>query len=74
MLVLLRKVGEQIVIGKDVVISVARVTPRRVYLTIEAPTHVRVDRQEIRLAKNRELQAAGFCKSAEVQTGPGEMG
>ncbi len=74
MLVLLRKVGEQIVIGRQVVIGVARVTPNRVYLTIEAPANVRVDRQEIRLAKNRDLRAASFCKSAEMQAMSGETG
>ncbi len=72
MLVLLRKVGEQIVIGRDVVVGVARVTSQRVYLTIEAPANVHVDRQEIRLAKQRELRAASDGNSAEVQTGAGE--
>ena len=72
MLVLLRKVGEEIVIGGDVVVGVARVSQNRVSLTIQAPTNVRVDREEIRLAKNRDLRAAGFCKSAERQAGPGE--
>jgi carbon storage regulator len=67
MLVLLRKVGEQIVIGREVVIGVARLTPNRVYLTIDAPANVRVDRQEIRAAKNRELRAASVDKSAERQ-------
>jgi carbon storage regulator len=74
MLILLRKVGEQIVIGREIVISVARVTRNRVFLTIEAPKHVRVDRREIRSAKKRELQAAGFRKSAEAQAGAGEIG
>ena len=72
MLVLLRKVGEEIVIGREVIVSVARVARNRVYLTIEAPATVRVDRKEIWLAKNRELRAAGLCKSAEMQAGSGE--
>jgi carbon storage regulator len=74
MLILLRKVGEQIVIGREIIISVARVTRNRVFLTVEAPKHVRVDRQEIRSAKTRELQAAGASQSAEAQTGVGDRG
>lgn len=72
MLVLLRKVGEEIVIGGDVIIGVARVSRDRVTLTIQAPTNVHVDRKEIRVAKNRELRAAAFGKSAEMQAGSSE--
>jgi carbon storage regulator CsrA len=54
MLVLLRKTGEEIVIGRNVVVRVARVTRFRVYLAIEAPANIPVDRMEIRLAKNRK--------------------
>jgi carbon storage regulator CsrA len=72
MLILLRKVGEDIVIDRRIIVSVARVTRNRVYLTIEAPANVRVDRQEIRLAKNRELRAAALRGAAESQTGAGE--
>jgi len=60
MLVLSRKVGEEIVIGREVIVGVARVFRDRVSLTIQAPTNVRVDREEIRLAKNREHRGAGF--------------
>jgi len=72
MLVLSRKVGEEIVIGSEVIVGVARVFRNRVSLTIQAPTNVRVDREEIRLAKKQELRAASSCKSAEMQAGSGE--
>ena len=72
MLVLSRKVGEEIVIGREVIVGVARVFRDRVSLTIQAPTNVRVDREEIRLAKNRDLCTGDLCKSAEMQTGSGE--
>lgn len=73
MLVLLRKVGEEIVIGEDVVVGVARVSRDRVSLTIQAPMNVRVDREEIRLAKNRNRRVAVSCRAADRQTGSGEM-
>jgi len=72
MLVLLRKVGEEIVIGREISVSVARVTQNRVYLAIDAPATVRVDRKEIRSAKNRERLAAASCRSSEMQAGSGE--
>ena len=54
MLVLSRKVGQSIVIGKEVIIRVVRLSSHRACLAIEAPKNVRVDRNEIRLAKDRE--------------------
>jgi carbon storage regulator CsrA len=67
MLVLLRKVGEEIVIGRQVIVRVARVSRNRAFLAIEAPENVRVDRKEIRLAKNRERRAAACCESERMQ-------
>lgn len=47
MLVLTRKLGEQIVIGDGIRITVVGVGPGRVKIGVEAPANVRVDRQEI---------------------------
>lgn len=47
MLVLSRKLGERIVIGQDVTITVVRVSGNRVSLGIEAPADVRVIRAEL---------------------------
>lgn len=47
MLVLTRRPGESIIIAGDIKITVVSVGPGRVKLGIEAPPHVRVDRQEI---------------------------
>ena len=55
MLVLLRKVGEEIVIGKEVIVRVARVSRNRAFLAVEAPRNVRVGRQEIRLAETESI-------------------
>ena len=43
----------------------------RVSLTIQAPMNVRVDRKEIRLAKNRERRAAGFLQISGDASGVG---
>ena len=47
MLVLSRKVGEQIVIAGDIVILVKRIKGDRVSIGIEAPESVRVARAEL---------------------------
>ena len=72
MLVLSRSVGEELVIGKEVIVRVAGVSGNRAFLAIEAPRRVRVDREEIWLAKNRQRRAAGSRETAGLQTGPGE--
>ena len=54
MLVLSRKRGEQICIGKGVVLTVISVQGDRVRLGIQAPREVTVDRQEVRQRKAEE--------------------
>jgi len=57
MLVLTRKVGESIVIGRDIEITVLEVRGDQVRLGIAAPRHVAVHRKEVYLAiqaENRE--------------------
>lgn len=49
MLVFSRKVGEQFVIGEDVVVTVVAISPDRCRIGIEAPASIRVDRKEIRV-------------------------
>lgn len=50
MLVLSRRVGEQIVIGEDVVLTVVEVRNDTVRLGIEAPRSISVNRAEVRRA------------------------
>lgn len=50
MLILSRKIGEQIQIGPDVTVTVVRVTPNSIRLGVSAPTGVPVVRSEIRPA------------------------
>ena len=47
MLVLTRRVGESLVIGEDVVVTVLEVRSDGVRVGIEAPRHVRVHRAEV---------------------------
>ncbi|MCM3661943.1 carbon storage regulator CsrA [Georgenia satyanarayanai] len=61
MLVLSRKVGEQIVIGVDIVLTVVDVRGDTVRLGIAAPRHVTVNRAEVLRAveeANREAARA----------------
>ncbi len=47
MLVLSRKTGESIVVGENIVVTIVEMGRRRVRLGIEAPTNVRIQREEI---------------------------
>jgi carbon storage regulator len=54
MLVLTRKVNEEIVIGNDIRITIVEVAPGRVKIGIQAPRSVPVDRGEIHEQKQAE--------------------
>ena len=69
MLVLSRKIGEEIVIGRVTCVRIVRMCGNRVFLAIEAPSTVSIDRKEIWLAKERERLPAGNGERAMV-TGP----
>lgn len=58
MLVLTRKIGEQIIIGDNVRVTVVSVGPGRVKIGIEAPPSVSVDRQEV-YEKKRDERPVG---------------
>jgi carbon storage regulator len=47
MLVLTRRVGEEIVIGGDIRITVSAIQGNRVRIGVHAPDSVRVDRKEV---------------------------
>ena len=51
MLVLSRKVGEEIVIAGTIRVTVVAVVGDRVRLGVQAPPEVRVDRQEVHLRR-----------------------
>ena len=68
-LVLYRRTNESIVVGDDVVITVIKVRGDKVRLSIDAPTDVKVHRQEvydaIQFEVNKSLQEAAEESSEE---------
>jgi carbon storage regulator len=54
MLVLSRRVGEHLVIGDDIRVTVVAINRDTVRIGIEAPPSIRVDRQEIHERRLRE--------------------
>jgi carbon storage regulator len=67
MLVLSRKRGEQIAIGKDIVITIVEIRGDKTRVGIDAPKEVSVDRIEVARAKERE--AAQERPSADNEGG-----
>lgn len=61
MLVLARKVGERIMVGEEVVITVIDVRNGQVRLGVEAPKTMAVDREEVRKNK-RAGEGGGTCR------------
>jgi carbon storage regulator len=55
MLVLTRRLNEEIVIGEDITITVVAVQGEKVRLGISAPESVRVDRREIHERRGRRI-------------------
>jgi carbon storage regulator len=57
MLILTRRLGESIMVGADVRITVVGVNGNQVRIGIDAPRHITVDRQEIADRKALERKA-----------------
>jgi carbon storage regulator len=66
MLVIRRRVGEAVLIGEGVEITVIDVSASRVKLGIEAPSTVPILRKEIQLAAQQNLAAAQGATPASV--------
>ena len=72
MLVLSRKVGERILIGDNIAITVVRVSGGGVRLGIEAPSDLPVVREELAkamLEKRQENDGAGSSAAADREGG-----
>jgi len=67
-LVLSRKVGEQIVIGEDIVLTVVDVRGDTVRLGIAAPRHVTVNRAEVLRAVEEANRDAASADDADLDT------
>jgi carbon storage regulator len=70
MLILMRKPGEEVVLGNDIFLSVVEVRGKRVWLGIDAPDQVRIVqaellwRQEALAGGNHALPATGVTAPA----------
>jgi len=72
MLVLSRKLGEQIVIADNIVITVVEIRGDKVRLGIEAPKEVPVHRKEIHDLIQREKSQQSDGASTDMATGQSE--
>lgn len=64
MLVLSRRVSEEIVIGDDIRVMVIAIQGDKVRIGIDAPKHITVHRQEVYDAIQRERQQSPTTKDA----------
>ena len=69
MLVLSRRPGESVVIGRGIQVSVVSISRSRVRIAIEAPREVAVDRREIWLRKQALVEGGSVADSAIPFTG-----
>jgi carbon storage regulator len=58
MLVLSRKVGERLLIGDNIAITIVRIQGGGVRIGVEAPTHLAVVREELKAKLDQERQAS----------------
>jgi len=66
MLILTRRVGETVMIGDDVTITVLGVKGNQVRVGINAPKHVAVHREEIYERIKREQQSEGVSEQPKA--------
>jgi len=66
MLILSRRLGESVTIGDDIVVTVVGVSGNQIRLGISAPKAVRVLREEIYKAIQKENQTAATASNPET--------
>ena len=71
MLILTRRVGETVMIGNDITVTVLGVKGNQVRVGVNAPKEVAVHREEIYERIKREEQAAGSGATKRPITGAG---
>ena len=69
MLVLSRKIGEKIVVGDGITITVLAARNGRARLGLTAPKETRIDREEIEVGSNRQRVADLSLRNAERRQG-----
>ena len=75
MLILTRRVGETVVIGEDVTVTVLGVKGNQVRVGINAPKNVSVHREEIfeRIKNGRESTGSEGATTSDDQSAPREV-
>ncbi|GIX21235.1 MAG: carbon storage regulator [Gammaproteobacteria bacterium] len=71
MLILTRRVGEALMVGDDVVVTVLGVKGNQVRIGVSAPKEIPVHREEIYERIKREREAAARAQSDETPRGTG---
>lgn len=71
MLVLSRKVGESLIIGHDVVVTVVEFRGDQVRLGVRAPRSVQVHREEVYEEVSRQNREAAGIDVADLENLPG---
>lgn len=64
MLILQRKVGESILIGDDITISVQSISSDKVKIAIDAPKEVQIIREELKIAEESNREAAAVSSAS----------
>ena len=73
MLILTRRVGETVMIGNDVTVTVLGVKGNQVRIGIQAPKNVAVHREEIFERIKREAEAASEQAAAPASVPPASL-
>ena len=74
MLILTRRVGENVIVGDDIVISVIEVRGDAVRIGIQAPRSVGVHREEVYLELQKANEQAASSSDAALGAALGELG
>jgi len=65
-LVLSGKVGEQFLIGDDIVVTIAQICKGKVRLAFDAPKSLVIDRKAIREKKRNETQVTNIVEQGDI--------
>lgn len=75
MLILSRRIGEKLIIGDNVTVTILAVKGNQVRIGIDAPRNVRVDREEVhqRILEEEEALKQGEWATASAGVGKGPV-